>query len=632
MKNNFFLFLLCVSLTNCTLVLSANLSEVEDRIDSIQYYYEKSRNKEFSTEKRLMLISKVVLKTSRFKQDTMYLKSIGYRSTILGQVKNYERAIDQATLLLDQAIILENENYQARAYEKLGRYYRAINDYANAFINSSKALEKYQELQNYIKILQISKRMANLQIIVGDYSGAELTAIEALKVSDKVDDKDEVVWHNDLIAKIYRERTIYKEALKYHKQAISLELSNKSKASLINNYGVTLIKYGKYKDAITVLKEALMYDGINIKTRNRCLDNISVAMAKLGDSEAEQLMLTVLQNKRADNDIEGVFASAIHLTEFYKSQRNFDKASYWSGQALQVADSIKSPDARIEALGLVIETGNTVDRSQFVKYKTLMDSLTSIQNEYAFLFAKVKFDFEQEQRKAQESKIASQKSDYQRKNALTLTIAIIVLSALVFFIQRQVAKRKQLEERFVTESKISKRVHDVLANDMFSIRSELAIQNTQESTLNKLDELYERTRDISKEFSSIDTEHNYFGTLSYMLRAMLPQDVKLILRGSENILWNSISKSKKVALYRSLQELMINMKKHSNASAVVIAFAKANKNLIVDYKDNGTKGSKQNNLGNGLQNVESRISALKGTFTFEITNAIGCEATIQIPV
>lgn len=632
MKNNFFLFLLFVSLANCTQVLSANLSEVDERLDSIQYYYEQSRNKEFSTEKRLMLISKVVQRTSSFKQDTMYLKSIAYRSTILGQVKNYERAIQQATLLLDQAIMLESENYQARAYEKLGRYYRAKNDYANAFINSSKALEKYQELQDYIKILQISKRMANLQILVGDYSGAELTAIEALKVSDKVDDKKEVVWHNDLIAKIYRERTIYNEAIKYHKLAISLELSSKSKASLINNYGVTLIKSRKYKDAITVLKEALIYDGINTKTRNRCLDNISVAMAKLKDPEAEQLMLAALQNKRKDNDIEGVFASVVHLTEFYKSQRNFDKASYWSRQALQVADSIKSPDARIEALGLVIETEDTVDRSQFVEYKTLMDSLTSFQNEYAFQFAKVKFDFKQEQRKAQESQIASQKSDYQRKNAIALTIVILALSSLVFFIQRQMAKRKQLEERFVTESKISKRVHDVLANDMFSIRSELAFQNTQESTLTKLDELYERTRDISKEFSPINTENNYFETLSYMLRAILPLDVKLILKGSDTILWNSISKSKKVALYRSLQELMVNMKKHSNASAVVIAFAKANKNLIVDYKDNGTNGSKQINLGNGLQNVESRISALKGTFTFEITNAIGCEATIEIPL
>ena len=343
-------------------------------------------------------------------------------------------------------------------------------------------------------------------------------------------------------------------------------------------------------------------------------------------------MLEALQLRRKDNDIEGMFASMVHLSQFYKSQSNLDRAKHWSEQLKTIADSLNSPDMQLEAMQLLFETKPDLSREQFLTYKNLRDSIETTQSEYAFRFAKITYDYEEERQKAQKLEIASQKSDYQRKNAIIVAISVFVLSFLLFLMQRQRAKRKQLEERYVTESKISKRVHDVIANDMFSIRAELAIQKTKESTLNKLDDLYERTRDISKEYSPVNTGSNYFQTLSDMLRGMLSQDVKLIFRGSENIRWSQVSHNVKLALYRSLQELMINMKKHSNATAVVIAFAKAQNKVIIDYKDNGTTESEYIKKGSGLQNVESRISDLKGSFTFEINKDIGCEASIEIPV
>ena len=85
---------------------------------------------------------------------------------------------------------------------------------------------------------------------------------------------------------------------------------------------------------------------------------------------------------------------------------------------------------------------------------------------------------------------------------------------------------------------------------------------------------------------------------------------------------------KKSAIYRSIQELMVNMKKHSNASAVIIEFKQKGKKLNIDYRDNGI-GSELTKLV-GLQNVENRISSLNGTVTLASELNKGFQVVIAI--
>ena len=77
---------------------------------------------------------------------------------------------------------------------------------------------------------------------------------------------------------------------------------------------------------------------------------------------------------------------------------------------------------------------------------------------------------------------------------------------------------------------------------------------------------------------------------------------------------------------------MTNMKKHSEASLVAITFKKTGKYTLVSYTDNGkgiTIDGKK--YGNGLQNVENRISAVQGSFTFTSEMGNGFKAEIKVP-
>lgn len=95
----------------------------------------------------------------------------------------------------------------------------------------------------------------------------------------------------------------------------------------------------------------------------------------------------------------------------------------------------------------------------------------------------------------------------------------------------------------------------------------------------------------------------------------------------ETIPWEKLSVNKKQVLYRVLQELMTNMKKHSQANLVAINF-QHNKKLIVSYKDNG-KGTMLKK-GTGLNHTENRMASIKGSITFETAPLKGFKAIIRI--
>lgn len=75
---------------------------------------------------------------------------------------------------------------------------------------------------------------------------------------------------------------------------------------------------------------------------------------------------------------------------------------------------------------------------------------------------------------------------------------------------------------------------------------------------------------------------------------------------------------KKIILYRVLQELMINMKKHSHSTFVILSFSEKDNGIEIVYKDNGIGlGEIESKRKNGLLNVENRIYSIAGKLTFE---------------
>ena len=186
--------------------------------------------------------------------------------------------------------------------------------------------------------------------------------------------------------------------------------------------------------------------------------------------------------------------------------------------------------------------------------------------------------------------------------------------------------------------RISKKLHDELANDVyetlqFVTHKDLELDTNKDQLLNNLEIMYSRTRNISKENSQIATDENYPFALREMIAEFKTPDIHILLNGFDLISWNKIQKNKKIILYRVLQELFYNLKKHSNATLVSVTFKINDKNISVDYNDNGTRNENSSIIfKNGLANVENRIKTINGTITFDNNSKKGFKLSFSFPL
>ena len=228
---------------------------------------------------------------------------------------------------------------------------------------------------------------------------------------------------------------------------------------------------------------------------------------------------------------------------------------------------------------------------------------------------------------AKDSELLLQISSDHNKLLLLSLVFTIFASLLVYFLIKSRHKRERFLEGYITETRIAKKVHDEIANELYGTISYLASDNNippneKEKLLSRLDSIYLMTKNISRETNDINTGYDFPEHLKMMLTSYSGTAVNIILKGFADVNWNDVDSLKKIATYRSLQELMVNMKKHSQASLVVIDFTVNGKKIVIKYTDNGTGASKEQLFTkNGLLNVENRITAVNGNL--EVTTGIG---------
>jgi signal transduction histidine kinase len=259
----------------------------------------------------------------------------------------------------------------------------------------------------------------------------------------------------------------------------------------------------------------------------------------------------------------------------------------------------------------------------------LSDSINRVRQTAKNEFAKIRYD----------SKIANQEKlryKNQKEQILFWSLLLIFLGLLgfLFFTYRSRLQLKQTV--YKTETRIAKQLHDELANDVYQVMTFAETQDLQttekkEHLLEHLDHIYTRTRNISQQNSEIPIDGRYKDALLDLLNSFSSEKVNVMLTNSQDIDWLTIRKTTKIALYRVLQELMVNMKKHSQCSLVVLRFGKTKTHLEISYADNGLGIPDALISKKGLQNVENRITDIKGTITFDSETGKGFKVAIRLP-
>ena len=97
----------------------------------------------------------------------------------------------------------------------------------------------------------------------------------------------------------------------------------------------------------------------------------------------------------------------------------------------------------------------------------------------------------------------------------------------------------------------------------------------------------------------------------------------------------AIESTKEVMIYRLVQEIISNLRKHSNSNTILIQLLGYQKELTLIIEDDGKGFDYEKAIekgGLGLKSINSRVQYLDGTITWDSQPGKGTSITINIPV
>lgn len=532
----------------------------------------------------------------------------------------------------------------AKKFSSLGDTYYMDKKFAKAFYHYTKSKDLFEIEKNDAFAAYNLIQLARIQQTYGDYNDSEETLTEALPfIKNNIEYQ---IAANNLFGISSKELKNYEDAIFFYNKILKTVNDPLLRVTPVNNIATVYIEQEKYQEAIAFLEPISKCTSLDTLPNKKAIiiDNLGFAYYKGNNiPKGLALMNQALAIRTNSNDPYGSIESHLHLADYYQN-RNRQKSQENALQAYKEATKYQSIDERLEALGFLMsynmEKGVNRYAAMFVN---LNDSIKTLRNNAKNQFAKIKYDsreatLENIKYKGQRAETLLQLETQKNEKYLLSFGLVVLLGGIGFLIHyfRNKSKRELLVASYNTETRISKQLHDELANDVFYAMTFAETQDLlnpikKETLLDNLDKIYIRTRDFSKENSTIETGESFEHNLKQMLSNYKCDRVEVIIQNGNSIDWSKIENEKKIALQRVLHELMVNMKKHSRANFVIIGFDSDQNNVIIDYSDNGVGFTDKLILKNGLQNAENRIHAVKGILTFDSHINKGFKAKILLP-
>lgn len=543
------MFSIVVSLV-CFTCKQNNNEAIYTKDKDVSNAYKLATNKDNSVIKRLADINKAFNKVNSYTEYKVIKKIIDLKTYLHSKNEELDSAIVYSKVLLKVAVKQKDTSIIGKTYFKLGRYYNKKNQLDSAYYN-------YNESNNMFFAIKdssyLSKNYLNMAIIlsnIGDYSSSDEMAVEGLKFLENSNDDITIASLENCLAISARKRGDYEDALYRYDKAINKTDLELNKLKYLNNKAYIYIKNKNYDKAIDLLKAIQNEIHKKLELNNpfviKVNDNLAYASWLLSnDNIYEEKLLQSLNNRKDQDDLLGEIISYDHLSHFY-STNDIQKSKYYALKMYNTAMGIGSLDDQVEALKRLMDlneqdTDYTKYSKNFVK---LTDSIESVRYKKANQFAKIRY--ESEKRKAKISRLEAlsakkelslERLQIQRTLITILSIALLFIGYVIYKNIKIRHKKEKMVQVYQTETTISKRIHDEVANDVYNAMTKLQSSGVinKEDVIDDLDYIYKRARDISKEHGSIDFDENFVGILDDLFLNFKSDDVRVITRGLNKI-------------------------------------------------------------------------------------------------
>lgn len=299
-----------------------------------------------------------------------------------------------------------------------------------------------------------------------------------------------------------------------------------------------------YYEVISNLKSnADLASNLDSLTSARILSNLGNVKSILDLPDALENLERAKQIKEDLNYTSGILTSYHHLIEYYKKRNQKKMALDYANKGLELARLSNNSIYLESALSNLMELN---DSPEVIEFVSLKDSLESANQKARDNFAYYRYQFSENERLFKESEL-------KRERLLVIVILIVFSSVLIVLVLRSKYKNEKLAGIYKTEARISKKIHDEIANDIYYVMSK--IQSNNYNVLDSLESIYNKTRDISRENGVIDFKGDFKEQLNDMLLSFMNEKVTILTTNINNINWSQLSEVKKqqsIEFFKSL--------------------------------------------------------------------------------
>lgn len=505
-------------------------------------------------------------------------------------------------------------------------------DLLQAFVFYRNRKEENLKQSDTLSAIYNLRYIAIIQKKLGVLYDSETSAIEALHLAENLPlnrtNKESRAGINNHLGRVYSEKQDYANAILYYKKALALAETKEQELVLRNNIAYAQFKQNNLsvsqQEFVAIYMEGQILNDSVIMARS--LNNLGLVKGKLHDKSGILDLEKALSIRQTLGNNSDMIGSYHNISEYYKEEGNLVEAKRYAEEAYKLAKKSKNPNELVHTLGLLI---GLKDDPEVLAYDAMIDSIKTANLLVEEKYASKKYALEKQETLANERLLELEQEKIVKYIYGFLALLLLSLGVSVVVFQKHRHKKKQLLEVYNTELRISKKVHDEVANEVYHIMNKLQHEEVEnEAILDHLEAVYNKTRDISREHQEINVTGNFEDILSDLIVYYKNDAVNIITKDISLINWTVLKDFKKVAIYRVLQELLTNMKKHSQASLVVLSFKQNSHKIHIDYKDNGVGCNLK--IQNGLQNTETRIQTIKGSIIFKSELNEGFQAGIII--
>lgn len=557
----------------------------------------------------------------------------------------------------------------------IGSSYVFETNYPEAIKYYSQSLSFAEEINDYHEIANLNNNLGMIFNELGNYKLAFTHYYTALDNYDLSKYKHRKVGTLNNIGIIHLNLHNYDKALTFFEQALDTTIQDKDSilvASVLNNLAI----YYTNKDTKKALEKLTEAIQISNKVNNQYGLGISYQIMGnlfLDSNENEKAYKAYMRSieiAKNSNLTHQLAMSKIGLGRTYLSQNKIDSALYITKEVMDVGDEQNSLVLKSEAYHLLSDiyksNGNFQESLKY--YKEHINTQKELTNQTVInQVYDIEVNHLNQLNKMQYLELEKKELSIKNKNNLLFMIVLVFILVLIGLylayrnhrhkqkvkLQRTIIELNQkksyaaLEAEIQERKRIGKELHD-------SLGYLLSLAGLQASVLDKRKNLTETKKNelLKSLIESIDEAFVELRTISHNLAPSLLSEYglkgalknisdKINQSGKLKISFDVFGLDKKIdqlienVLYRTLQEIINNTIKHSEATELFIQIIQDKDQITLMTEDNG-KGFKTEDLQKksnlGLYHIKSSVENLHGSFFIDSKLNRGTIISISIPL